>query len=196
MDTSRNYAMELVVMLPAATGDKPGFHTLDAVGEAFYVLEGPEVQVKTDLHSWKTYRAGTGERFPKGQTFSRLELRNYGAAAKLKIWVGFGEYIDRRFSLMETQTKCIGQSASELAANQTLALDGVPPVDAWHRKAIVITNYDPTTPIRLLDADDNEICGVFPNTSIMLPITGVVKVHNTTAAVVPCSISEIWYVRG
>ena len=167
-------------------------------GQSFYFLGATSpIEVKTDLTAFKPYRKGTGEEFPNELRFKRLEIKNPNAyAVTVQIWIGFGKYLDNRFEVLDSYVKIVSAlPAGSIAAATSLTLNGSPTGTQIQRKSIVVSNLDPTSDLVILDEDDDFVCAVFPRTSITLPISGVVKVRNTTGVSISCYVSEIWYVE-
>jgi len=161
-----------------------------------------EVEIRTDGNPFKTYRKSTGEEFPREQTFQRLEFRNTGAAKlTIRVWAGWGRYIDRRFSMIEATTKARGWSdwpgnPQEVPANSSIDLAAQLGGGVISRKSVIITNLDPNEKLRLEDVDNNTFMTVFPNTSVTLPLSDTVSIHNDTGANVSVNIGEVLYVEG
>ncbi len=140
-----------------------------------------------------------------GEWFDQLHFRHsHDFPVAVAFYYGTGDVQDERLNLIpsrgnvlvqEAPTQASGRSVGELAANETVDLDGVPPTGFWQRKALVVSNEDPTTSLYVLDESGHQVATVFPQTSVMLPLSGACSVENRTASVVPCSISEIWYER-
>jgi len=191
-------SQEMEINVPAKVGNNPGFASFDVLGNAFYLIEcAGEVQIKTDTSPYKTYRKSTGENFPGDQTFQRLEIRNYGSETKIKIWAGWGEYIDRRFELLEAPTKAMGwdDANQEVPANDHIDVVPVSGDGVIRRKAVIITNLDPNENLRLEDTNGQTFMTVFPRTSITLPVSDTVRINNDTGAAISCNIGQINYVE-
>ena len=165
-------------------------------GEAFYfiTLTAP-LEVKTEQTAFKPYRKGTGERFPEGLRFKRLEIRNLSAFdISFQLWIGFGQYIDTTAEVVESYTKLVGSALSDIPALGEVEFDGAPTGFQIQRKQIVISNLDLANPVYVKDENDNFCAACQPGFSITLPVSGYVKFVNTTASPIPVCISEIWYV--
>ena len=172
-----------------------GMASIPSYGESFYLIGcSAPVEIKTDATAFKPYRKGTGEDFPPELRFKRLEVRNRNSSLiNIQIWVGFGNYRDNRFEVIDEYAETIGDATPSIPAVTTRVFDGVTPAGYIQRKAFVISNLDPNSTLHLLDENDNFICAVFPETSIMLPTAGVVKVQNQTAIAITTYIGQIWY---
>lgn len=173
-------------------------------GQTFYLLRcTAPVEIKTNLTPEKPYRKGTGEIFVEELRFDRVEIRNPNAfTVRVDIWIGFGRYIDSRIEVQENYTQLASAaetvgvySGGILSASATLVLNGAPAGAQIQRKAIVVSNLDPTTVLQVLDENNKLCCAVFPSTSVTLPISGPCKVKNPTGIVVAAYISELWYVE-
>lgn len=196
-------AVERLIEVPASNGGVPGTYQLDAHGSAFYLIDCTgEVEVRTDENSFKTYRKSTGEEFTKDGAFSRLEFRNTGASKlTIRVWAGWGKYIDRRFEMVESVTKARGWSnwpgnPQEVPANSSIDLTPVLGDGVISRKSILITNLDPTENMRLEDVDNQTFLTIFPQTTVTLPISDTLSIHNDTGAALSVNIGEILYVEG
>ncbi|PXA04828.1 hypothetical protein DDZ13_06595 [Coraliomargarita sinensis] len=196
-------AIERVLEIPAKNESVPGTQQLDVEATAFYLIDCTgEVEIRTDENSFKTYRKSTGEEFPQEQTFQRLEFRNQGSSpVSVRVWAGWGRYIDRRFEMVEAVTKARGFSewpggAQEVPANSSIDLPAQLGGGVISRKSVLITNLDPNEKLRLEDADNNTFLTIFPNTSVTLPISDTFSIHNDTGEAVSVNIGEIVYVEG
>jgi hypothetical protein len=170
---------------------------VSAFGETFYFigLTAP-VNVRTDVTSMKPYRQGTGEVFPPELRFRSLDIENPNAGpVQLVLWVGFGEYIDRRTALVDGFTVALGSPFNNVPAMTARTFNGVPSGNQLHRKAITVTNLDLANPLLVRDGSANVICAVLPNTSLILPISGPVDIYNATGSSIAAYMGEIWYVE-
>ena len=173
-----------------------GTNSMGAYGQTFYVLgANAPIEIKTDVTPSKPYRKGTGEEFPAELRFKRLEIKNPNAyAVTVEIWVGFGKYIDSRIEVQENNTVITSAlPAGTIAALTTLTLSGSPTGNQIQRKNLIVSNVDTAAVLQILDENDDICAVVFPETSITLPISGVVKVRNNTGVIIACYVSEIWY---
>jgi hypothetical protein len=192
-------SVERFLEIPAASGGTPGSNGIDVVGNAFYLIDCTgEVEISTDLSPFKTYRKSTGEEFPRDQSFRRLEFRNTGAKITIRIWAGWGRYIDRRFEMLEALTKAKGWDAvdQEIPATGHVDFVSVTGDGVIARKSIIITNLDPNENLRLEDTDGNTFMTVFPRTSITLPLSDTIRVANDTGSAIACNVGQINYVEG
>ena len=170
---------------------------VSAFGETFYFigLTAP-VNVKTDLTAAKPYRQGTGEVFPPELRFRSLDIENPNSSeVRLTLWVGFGEYIDRRTALVDGYTKAFGSAFNNVLAMSARTFSGSPTGTQLHRKAITVTNLDLTNALLIRDGDGATVCAVLPNTSLILPISGACDVYNPTGSTISAYMGEIWYVE-
>lgn len=191
-------SVEMDIDVPAANGSAPGYANFDVLGNAFYLIEcAGEVEIKTNASTWKTYRKSTGEEFPGDQVFQRLEIRNYGAQTRIKLWAGWGRYVDRRFELLEAPTKATGWNdpAQEVPANDHIDVVALSGGGYMRRKAVVVTNLDPNENLRLTDQDNNTFLTVFPRTSVTLPVSDTIRIYNDTGAAISCNVGQIHYVE-
>lgn len=196
-------ATERLIEIPAKQGGVPGTRQLDVSGTAFYLIDCTgEIEVRTDQNSFKTYRKSTGEEFPRDGAFSRLEFQNNGGAKlTLRVWAGWGRYIDRRFEMVEAVTRPRGWTnwpggAQQVPANSSIEIAPVLGDGVISRKSVLITNLDPNENISLTDADGNTFMTIFPRTSITLPLSDTISVKNDTGANISINIGEVFYVEG
>lgn len=178
------------VTVPAA-----GVWPIDQLGQAFYLIGCTSpVYIKTDQTPEKPYSKGRGERFPNQLRFRRLEIRNPNAyAVTLLIWIGFGEYIDKRFEVLDGYTVTVAQPTTIVPANGSVTLSGAGGAGMIQRKQVVVSNVDVQTTLQILDSAGNIAAAVFPQTSVAIPTSDQVTIKNPTAADVSAYISEIWY---
>lgn len=195
-------AVERQIEIPAASNGVPGSKSLDAPGTSFYMIEcSGEVEIRTDENPFKTYRKSTGEEFPREQSFSRLEFRNNGSARlSIRVWAGWGRYIDQRFEMLEVATRARGWTdwpgtAQQVPANSKIDVvaelgDGI-----ISRKSVLVTNLDANENVRIEDGQGNTFLTVFPQTSITVPVSDKIAVANDTGAALSINIGEILYVE-
>lgn len=196
-------SIERLIEVPAKSGSVPGTYQLDAPGNAFYLIDcSGEVDIRTDSNSFKTYRKSTGEEFPRDGAFSRIEFKNEGASRlTIRVWAGWGKYIDRRFEMVEATTKARGWSnwpgsVQTVPANSSIDLPAQLGGGVISRKSVLITNLDANEKMRLEDADNNTFMTIFPNTSVTLPLSDTFSIHNDTGSALSVNIGEILYVEG
>lgn len=196
-------ALERLIEIPAQSGGVPGTYQLDAAGTAFYLIDCTgEVEVRTDSNSYKTYRKSTGEEFPVDTAFTRLEFRNTGGSKlTVRVWAGWGKYIDRRFEMVEAVTKPRGWTnwpgaAQQVPANGSVEIAPVLGGGVISRKSVLITNLDANEGLRVTDVDGNTFLTIFPRTSVTLPLSDTISLINDTGNALSCNIGEILYVEG
>lgn len=198
MKSSFKTSLEMDYDIPGIVNGVPGFASFEARGESFYLIECTgELKMKTDVSPFKTYRKQCGEKFDEGDEFTRIEVRNYGPATTIKLWTGWGEYIDRRYELMEAPTTLKGWDAVAQEIPEMGYVDFVPQHGDGliRRKSIIITNLDPNENLRITDTDDHTFMTVFPRTSITLPPSNTVRINNDTGAAISCNVGEIYYIE-
>lgn len=187
----------MLIEIPGAANGFPGSYNLDQLGEAFYLIECTgEVEIRMDDSPAITYRKSTGERLPKGERFKFLEFINHGSPLTVRVWVGFGEYVDRRFELLESTTRARGwDGAQEIPAGSFV--DFAPQLGGGvlRRKAIIVTNLDANENLRLTDTDGNTFMTVFARSSVTLPISDVLRINNDTGDALSCNVGQIEYVE-
>jgi hypothetical protein len=195
--------IERLIEVPASNGGVEGTYQLNVVGSAFYLIDCTgEVEIATESGSFKTYRKSTGEEFPEGNSFQRLEFRNKGGSKlTIRIWAGWGKYIDRRFEMVEAVTKSRGWSdwpgnPQEVPANSSIDLTPVLGGGVISRKSVLITNLDANENMRIEDAENNTFMTVFPRTTVTLPLSDTFSIHNDTGSALSVNIGEVLYVEG
>jgi hypothetical protein len=192
-------SVERYIEIPASDNGIPGSYSLDVLGNAFYLIDCTgEISISTDLSPFKTYRKSTGEEFPREQAFRRLEFRNHGAAITIRVWAGWGRYIDRRFEMVESATTARGWDASSQEIPATSHVDFSPPVGngVIARKSIIVTNLDANENLQLQDTGGHTFLTVFPRTSVTLPISDTLRIANDTGSAIACNVGQILYVEG
>lgn len=168
------------------------------IGEArnFHVLYSPvDVEIKYPGGEFCAFPQGTGlASFPNDATFRRLELRNPSLGTiTVVLWLGGPVLTDSRSAVIEPKTIPVAQNISTLAASANLDLDGIPSGLLIRRKALQVTNLDPNLNLQVRDASGYVVLTVFPQTSITLPISEWVSVHNDNGSPVALNVSEIWW---
>jgi hypothetical protein len=80
-----------------------------------------------------------------------------------------------------------------LAANTGQTFTSTATATRVRRKDIVFTNFDASAYLQLRVG--STVCGaVWPQTSIILPITTPITLHNQNPSSVACAVMEIYYV--
>lgn len=196
----------------APAGQTQSIQRIPGAGIRFYIVEADTydgILIKTDKTQSEFFTVGTGKEFSEEQAFNAVELENTTALAiTILIFIGFGDYIDRRTTIVgnrlssimpviEPATKLLGNAATTLAQNGTIILPGTPP-DATYlrRKSIEVSNLDASGNLQILDDSGLVVAlTVFPSTSIILPVSRPVTVRNVSGAPVALSVSEIWWMK-
>lgn len=136
----------------------------------------------------------------EGQQFDRFEMSNpTGLAMTIVVWIGYTDRIDRRRNQIEAPTEFVPVPSAApyvggvLAATSQLDLPGNPTTTRIRRKAIVVVNLDPAIALELCDAAGVVGAVVRATESVTLPISGFVRIKNSSGAPVACHLSEIWW---
>jgi hypothetical protein len=169
---------------------------INAEGRNFHVVFAPvDIQIKWPGGEFVTYQQGSGvDNLPDGETFKRLEVRNPTLGTILvQIWIGGPLYRDSRANSIEPRTEFAASAVASIAGGASVDLDGIPTGLRIRRKAVQVTNLDPNLNFQLRDAAGNVGLTVFAQTSITLPISEFVRIHNPNGAPQAISISEIWW---
>ena len=90
-------------------------------------------------------------------------------------------------------SEVVGWTSSSLASGASQTFSGTPGAGQTQRKAFYISNLDPNSRLDILDDDDNFALAIFPETSIVLPTSGSLKVKNNSGASITLYVSEIFY---
>lgn len=180
---------------------------IDAEGDFFYVKESEQpLLYQMDLGPDLPWDVGTGPDSRGTARFSRLTIKNpWSTPVVVVVYIGKGGIVDNRFTLVPSRdfaipvrdatTQFVARPGSTLAANSVIAFPGTPILPQIQRKQIVISNLDLANVLYVLDSSDNVCAVVFPQTSITLPVSSVVKVKNATSSPIVCYISELWYYK-
>lgn len=175
----------------------PGaIESINGQGENFHIVFAPvDIQIKWPGGEFVTYPQGSGvDNLKAGQTFGRLEVRNPSTGTiTVLIYVGGPLYRDNRSALIEPRTELDAWSSNSLASATGQAFDGIPTGLRMRRKAINVTNLDPALNLQVRDAAGHIGLTIFAQTSVTLPISEAVTIHNATGSAIACSISEIWW---
>lgn len=201
---NRNSVTATLVLAAGAVQRIPG------QGTAFYITDSDNLgflEIQTDTTSFEKYQIGTGKKFE--DTFDSITVKNPTVdVVTVTIWVGFGDYVDRRTNILlnrlasilpiiEPNTEALEAAttptANQLDAGDTLALPGTPGAGQLRRKAILVTNLDANLNLEILDGNGDKILTVFPRTNITLPISEACSVHNANGSNIACNIAEIWW---
>lgn len=174
-----------------------GTNGIDAFGVAFYVIQSSaDILVKTDRTVLKQYKQGTGERFTPHFEFQRIEFANPNTFdVTVFIWYGFGEYIDRRFELLDAPTASQAFSGNLAATPAFVEFNGIPSGNQIRRKEAIITNLDAATPFKIRDLNGNVMSTVFPEQNYVWGSSAGFQIYNTTGSVIAYEVAEIWYIN-
>lgn len=165
-------------------------------GRNFHVVFSPvEIEIKWPGGEFSAFPQGLGiSDLPDGATFSRLEVKNPSAGyITVRLYIGGASLTDSRADVMEPKTVAVGQPAATLAGSGNLNLDGIPTGLRLRRKCVQVTNLDANLNLQLRDVSGNVVLSVFPQTSITLPISEFVQVHNPNGSPLALNVSEIWW---
>lgn len=164
-------------------------------GNKFYIIDASgTLKIKTSITSEIEFKQGQGQSFSKA--FNRVEIRNPSLTNTLyvKIWVGFGEFIDRRFQLIESNTEYVANVLTSIATISGATLTGIPSGSQIQRRSMLVSNNDSSNNLEIRDKNGVSGLIVFPKTSIILSTSDEVVVYNPTGSSIACRVSEIWYI--
>lgn len=183
--------------LLTATLEPNSINSFPQMANGFYfVAATAPVSVSMDSGPRKPYRRGTGETLPNGEFFKRLEITNENPfQVAIQLWLGWGEYIDSRFEIVDNKTKYVASDITEVPANDSVEFDGAPDGFLMQRKSIFISNMDANISLFLSDSEENTGLVVFPETSVVLDTSDSVKIANETGSPVQVRIAETWYIH-
>lgn len=172
-------------------------------GNRFYFQNATApITASTEHTVARPYKKGTGEQFPDNLRFKRIEIKNPNPfSVYVQIWVGFGEFLDSTFEVVDGYTKLYGVNiaSNSIPGTSEIYLPGTPTGQQLQRKAIVVSNMDLTNALFVMEANASGVGTltsnvVFGSTSIMLPISGPVVIRNNTSSPIVTYVGEIWYV--
>lgn len=175
--------------------------TQDIAARHFYYVNGAvPIRVKFDRAGDCILRPGQGVSADVGDNFSRLEISTIdGTAQAISFWAGFVQFIDNRQDQIEARTECVPIATSaawdgtQMDSYSTIELPGTPTETLYRRRAVVVSNLDPSAVIELRDGS-NVVTGIVrPGETITHNVSGPVFIGNNTGAAVPATISEIWW---
>lgn len=172
-----------------------GTNGIDAFGIAFYVVSATaDLKVKSDRTPFKSYKQGTGEKFTPEFEFQRIEFENQNAFdVVVEIWYGFGEYIDRRFELLDAPTEATAASGTVPAAGE-ITFNGIPSGNQVRRKYAIITNLDAANPLKIRDLNSNNMATVFKEQNFVVDSSAGFIIGNETGSGIAYEVAEIWYI--
>lgn len=194
----------------AAAGQTQSIQRFPQTGVRFYIVESSsdaEIGIKTDKTQQELFTVGTGKEFSDDQAFTALELENFSSAAvTLKLFAGYGNYIDQRTTIVgnrltsilptiEPRTQMVAGVVNSINAITGITLTGAPSVLQLRRKAVGLTNLDPAANLQLRDALLNIGLTIFPGTSIIYPLSESVQIYNPNGAAVALSYNEVWWLK-
>jgi hypothetical protein len=93
----------------------------------------------------------------------------------------------------EPRTEAVGWAGSSIAAGA--AVDFVPALSGMRtrRKAIIVSNLDPSADLRLRDTSNNVVGVISGGERQMFPISETVNLFNAGGAPVSCNVGEIYW---
>lgn len=172
--------------------------TVKATGSHLYLVESPiAVMVKLESSGATRCAPGTGLDCEDGAFFEYAEIANPAAVAiEVLVYVGFAAYKDSRQAVIEPRTRVKGANGILPINTDPLSVVDLSPVPApgdIRRKSITVTNRDPNNSLLLLDPEGEVFQEIFPQTSIILPISEGLKLKNPNAAPVSYATGSIYW---
>lgn len=187
-----------------------GKAVINCYGDFYYFIEasGP-ISAKTEKSGWIPHSAGTGEIYPRGEIFNRIEILNEtDEDIEVTFFVGFDAYIDNRFTVIPGRLSSIlfAQDAPteiipseiEVEEDETIPFDGVPPVGYLQRKQIWAIKSTPDGDVWFVDADGNKIIPILEASAgpaFQLDLAGPISVKNFDPATASVIVSQNWFIE-
>lgn len=172
----------------------------------FIEASGP-IEVKTEKSDWIPHNAGTGEIYPTGEIFNRIEIRNTtDTDINVVFFVGFDTYIDNRFTVIpgrldsilfakDAPTEIL-TTESTLDDDEDVTFSGTPPVGYLQRKEIWALKTSGAGDIWFCDEDGNKIVPINApedGEPFVLELAGPVMVKNFGGGSSDVITSENWF---
>lgn len=191
------------------------FETLPIDGDEFYFITQtcpdltviPTLKVSPiNVQNETSIMQGQGMFVSEG--FKGLRLTNETASPiTFEVVVGYragGQFIDNTLNVIRAALTNVFQyippvtrivpAVTTLTAGQILPLPGTAAGGNYQRKAVLISNPDPTEKVQLCDLSGATVlCNVEPQMSIIVDVSGPVAVKNPALVAVNAAVSEIWY---
>lgn len=164
-----------------------------------YIAGVSPIFIRKDGESFDEYWPGNGT---GSGAFTSFEVRNPAAFdVEIWLWVDRVEWLDNRRDNVESPTEAVGRAFTSIAASGLVDL--LPDLTAprIRRKAITVTNLDATVSIFVSDSSSanagrgNIIAAVFPQSSVILPISEPCRLRNDTGAAVSCAVGDVYWLR-
>lgn len=187
-----------------------GITIIDAEGTFCYMKEasGP-LLIAFDTGPDMPVDVGTGMRATrKNDVFSKVIFRNpFADPVELTAWIGYGEFIDNRFTLVPSRdfaipvidapTETLGVPVNLIASGATLDLfPGIPAGAQVRRRSVQVSNLDPNGRLKFKDRLGNLVSAIEPKSSQVLFTSGDLKLFNDSGADISFISSETWYLKG
>jgi len=174
-------------------------HTAYGEGDSFLVVQSNvRLEILREGAPFLPYEQGDSENLPPGVQFARLEVRNPTLQpATVKLYSGFGRRGAQRQAVIEPRTRLkarAGILAETTLLGSVVDLSPVPLPGDIRRKSITITNRDPNNSLSILDVDGEVSQEIFPQTSVILPISEGFKLKNPNAAPVNYATGSIYWI--
>jgi hypothetical protein len=155
------------------------------------------VEVRLDEGPAMVMAAGMGITYSGGATFETVSIKNTSALLQsVLFYAGFAEFVQPSLPLLTPPTQNVSfPSLTSLAAGAHVAIAPTYSGRRLRRASVTITNAD--TSARLNWRDEAGVIGgiIFPETSVLLPISETLQVFNPNGVSVSLSVSEIYYLQ-
>lgn len=176
-----------------------GTRTAWGEGDSFLVVESNvRLEILRDGAPFLPYEQGDREDLPAGISFQRLEVRNPTLIpAKVKLYSGYGRRSAQRQAVIEPRTRVEARNGvlpvnTDPASVIDLSASYMP--GDIRRKSITITNVDPNNALKLCDPVGAVFQTIFPETSVILPISEGLFLKNPNAAAVAYEVGSIYWI--
>lgn len=208
--TSRTFQLVL-----AAAGQTQSIQRIPQAGIRFYIVESNSdagLLIKTDKTSDELFTVGTGKEFSAEQYFTALQITNENAVPiTITLFAGFGDYIDKRTTIVGNRLQSILPTIEPLVQMVSVKVAGIPVANIagggdipapgaatptqLRRKAILVSNLDPNLNLQLKDQNGDIAHTIFANTCQIIPVGGLVTLHNPNGSAISCEFAELWWMK-
>lgn len=208
--TSRTFQLVL-----AAANNPQSIQRIPQAGVRFYIVESNSdagLLIKTDKTSDELFTVGTGKEFSEEQYFTALQITNENPVPiTITLFAGFGDYIDKRTTIVGNRlqsilptiepvvqafsVKVVGVPVTAIAGGADIPTTGTPTPTQLRRKAILVSNLDPNLNLQLKDQDGNICHTIFNNTCQIIPVSGIITLHNPNGSSISCQFTELWWMK-
>lgn len=200
-----------MTLILAPAGTTQSIQTIPQAGDRFYIVDcdtDTAVGIKTHKTQQELFTVGTGKQFTPDQAFQTLEIENFSAdIVTLVMFSGYGDYIDKRTTIVgnrlssvlptiEPKTLPVAGATASIASGGNINLAPSITGTRLRRKAITVSNLDPNANLQIRDVGNvNVLLTIFPQTSIILPLSEACFIFNASAGAIALSYGEIYWLK-